>query len=116
MKASEIKPTSWTYGMSHPKIHMLMRKWGNIRKNVSHMEDTLLKLMENPQTTPEQMSLAAKMYSDMTKQLHESAHMIDEYIYHGKKPEPLGAHMMSCEARKTFKVEDCNCKDWEGYR
>jgi hypothetical protein len=112
MKASETNPTAWAFGMNRPKTTVLMRRWVNIRKNVRRMEDMMLELMQNPQTTQEQLSLAAKMYADMTKQLHEAALMIDEYIYHGKKPDPIATHMMSCAARATLNVEDCNCKDW----
>ena len=89
MKASEVKPSSWRFGLSNPKINILMRKWEGVRKNVDNMEDTMLKLMQNPQTTPEQLSMAAKLYADVTLKLSEAANMIDAYLYHGTKPEPL---------------------------
>lgn len=114
MKASEIKPTSWLAGLNNPKIHILMRRWGNIRKNVATMEDTMLTLMQNPQTTPEQMALAAKLYKDTTQRLLDSANAIDDYLYQRTKPEPERAvHMMSCPATTTGNEEFCNCKDWE---
>lgn len=112
MKASEIQPTSWRVGTSNVLTQVLMRKWQGIRDNVQRMEDTLLKLMENPQTTPEQLALGAKIYSNMTKQLHETALKIDEYIYHGKTPDKYEFHMLSCATRKTGSEDDCNCKDW----
>ena len=88
MKSSDIEPTAWKFGASNVRTQVLMRKWRGIRDNVRHMEELLLTLMENPQTTPEQLSQAATLYSDMTKRLHESARAIDEYI--GKKPETEG--------------------------
>ena len=55
MKASEINPSSWYYGgLSKPRTTMLMRKWGNILKSAKLMEETLLELMNNTETTPEQ--------------------------------------------------------------
>jgi len=113
MKASEVKPSSWRFGLSNPKINILMRGWEGIRKNVDNMEETLLKLMQNPQTTPEQLSMAAKLYADVTLKLNEAANKIDAYLYHGTKPEPLSSHMMSCPAYKTGNEELCNCKDWQ---
>jgi len=113
MKASEVKPSSWRFGLSNPKINILMRKWEGTRKNVDNMEDTMLKLMQNPQTTPEQLSMVAKLYADVTLKLSDAANMIDAYLYHGTKPEPLSTHMMSCAAYKTGNEELCNCKDWQ---
>ena len=113
MKASEVKPSSWRFGLSNPKINILMRGWEGIRKNVDNMEETLLKLMQNPQTTPEQLSMAAKLYADVTLKLNEAANKIDAYLYHGTKPEPLSSHMVSCPAYKTGNEELCNCKDWQ---
>ena len=113
MKASEVKPSSWRFGLSNPKINILMRKWEGIRKNVDNMEDTMLKLMQNPQTTPEQLSMVAKLYADVTLKLSEAANMIDAYLYHGTKPEFFSTHMVSCAAYKTGNEELCNCKDWQ---
>jgi hypothetical protein len=113
MKASEVKPSSWRFGLSNPKINILMRKWEGVRKNVDNMEDTMLKLMQNPQTTPEQLSMAAKLYADVTLKLSEAANMIDAYLYHGTKPEPLSTHMVSCATTKSGNEDDCNCKDWQ---
>lgn len=99
--------------MHNPKINILMRKWNGIRKNVVHMEDTMLSLMQNPQTTPEQLSMAAKLYADVTLKLYEAANAIDDYLYQRTKPEPKRAvHMTSCAATKTGNEEFCNCKDW----
>jgi len=113
MKASEVKPSSWRFGLSNPKINILMRGWEGIRKNVDNMEETLLKLMQNPQTTPEQLVMAAKLYADVTLKLNEVANKIDAYLYHGTKPEPLSSHMMSCPAYKTGIEDHCVCKDWQ---
>ena len=113
-KASEIKPTSWRFGESNLRTGMLMRKWRGINKNVLHMEGTLLELMQNPQTTTEQLSQAATLYADMTKHLYEAARSIDEYIYFGRKPDKHEFHMLSCATRKTGNEDDCDGKDWEG--
>ena len=109
MKASEIEPNSWYYGLNKPKTRMLMRKWGDIRKNVKHMEETLLLLMNNPETTPEQLVIASKLYTNVTKQLHDHATVIDVFIYHGHKL----VHMVSCPAYKTGIEDYCVCKDWQ---
>ena len=98
--------------MSDPKINILMRKWSGIRTNVVHMEDTLLKLMENPQSTPEQLAMAAKLYTSVTQKLTDCANAIDNYLYRGIKPKPV--HMMSCRAFSTGVEKLCNCKDWQG--
>ena len=109
MKASEIEPTSWYYGLSKPKTRMFMRKWEDIRKNVKHMEETLLLLMNNPETTPEQLVVASKLYTSVTKQLHDHAVIIDAFIYHGHKL----MHMVSCPTYKTGIEDHCVCKDWQ---
>ena len=113
MKTSEMKPTAWLFGMNNPKINILMRKWEGIRKNVRHMEDTMLLLMQNPQTTPEQLSMAAKLYANTTQRLTDTANAIDDYLYHGTKPKTFGTHMLSCSATRSGNEEDCNCKDWQ---
>jgi len=114
MKASQVKPSSWRFGLSNPRINILMRRWEGTRKNVDNMENTMLKLMQNPQTTPEQLSMAAKLYADVTLKLSEAANMIDDYLYHGVKPEPKqSVHMMSCATTKSGNEDDCNCKDWQ---
>jgi hypothetical protein len=114
MKVSEMKPTAWRYGFNNPKINMLMRKWEGIRKNVVHMEDTMLKLMQNPQTTPEQLSMVAKLYADVSQRLADCAKSVDDYLYHDIKPEPKqSVHMMSCATTKSGNEELCNCKDWQ---
>ena len=109
MKASEINPNSWYYGMNKPKTMALQRKWIDIRKNARHMEETLLLLMNNPETTADQLALASKIYTNVTKQLHDHAMMIDTFIYHGHKL----THMVSCPTYTTGIEAHCVCKDWE---
>jgi hypothetical protein len=113
MKTSDMQPTSWAFGTSNPKVSILMRKWNGIRENVAHMEEVMLKLMSNPQTTPEQMALVAKAYSNVTQRLNDTAHAIDAYLYNGTKPKTFGTHMLSCAATRSGNEEDCNCKDWQ---
>lgn len=110
MKASDIKPNSWLYGINKIKTTALMNKWGNIIKNTKHMEESLLSLMNNPATTPEQLALASKLYANVTQQLQIHANVIDDYIYHGITPP---THMLSCPAHKTGNEELCECKDWQ---
>jgi hypothetical protein len=53
------------------------------------MEETLLLLMSNPDTTPEQLQQVAEAYANVTKLLHEHAVKVDESIYNeGKQKEP----------------------------
>jgi hypothetical protein len=114
MKASEIDPTSWRFGLSNPKINILMRRWKGISKNAENMENTLLLLMQNPQTTPEQMSMAEKLYANVAQRLADSAKAVDDYLYQGIKPEPKqSVHMMSCAAAISGNEVFCNCKDWQ---
>jgi hypothetical protein len=106
MKASEINPSSWRYGKGSMR---LMHKWGGILKSVKLMENTMLELMNNPETTADQLTMASKLYTNVTKQLHDHAMMIDVYIYHGHKLK----HMVSCPTYKSGIEEHCVCKDWE---
>ena len=112
MKTSEMQPASWAFGLHNPKTNILMRKWNGIRKNAAHMEDTMLKLMQNPQTTPEQLAMAARLYADVTQKLVDAANAIDAYLYHDIKPKKPSVHMLSCDATKTGDETLCNCKDW----
>ncbi len=108
MKASEINPNSWYYGQNKPKTLALGRKWKEILKSAKLMEETLLELMNNPETTPEQLVLASKLYTNVTNQLHAHAMMIDTFIYYGHKLK----HMVSCPTYKTGNEALCTCKDW----
>lgn len=109
MLASKIEPTSWMYGSYNLRKAMLMRKWDNIRRNVRLMEDSLPLLMNNPETTPEQLVLASKIYTNVTQQLHDHAMIIDTFIYHGHKLK----HMQSCPTYRTGNESLCECKDWQ---
>jgi hypothetical protein len=109
MKASEINPSSWYYGQNKPKTLALQRKWGGILRNARRMEELLPLLMNNPETTPEQLVMASKLYTNVTKQLHDHAMMIDVFIYHGHKL----MHMVSCPTYKTGIEDHCVCKDWQ---
>ena len=90
MKASEIEPQAWGFG-NRMTFHRgnLMRTWRNIQRDARHMEETLLLLMSNPDTTPEQLQQVAEAYANVTKLLHEHAVKVDESIYNeGKQKEP----------------------------
>lgn len=87
MKASDITPQAWGEGkLVTLKRGMLIRRWGQVIKNVEHMEETLLTLMMNPATTALQLAQASALYVSVTKQLHESAMKIDESIHNEGKP------------------------------
>ena len=88
MRASDIEPQAWGVGdrMTFRRGN-LMRTWRNIQRNVEHMEETLLLLMANPDTTPEQLQQAAEAYANTTKLLHEFAKKIDESIHNEGKPK-----------------------------
>lgn len=101
MKASEIKPAAWRFGAPSLKLKVLMSRWEDVRKNVSHMEDTLLRLMQNPRTTPEQLAMAAKLYANVTQSLTDSAKAIDDYLYQGIKPEPKNLGCVICGSSET---------------
>ena len=90
MKASEIEPQAWGFG-NRMTFHRgnLMRKWNTIQRSVARVEEVLLLLMANPDTTPEQLKQAAEAYANVTKLLHEHAVKVDESIYNeGKQKEP----------------------------
>ena len=81
MKASELNPTAWDFALRNPKAGILMRRWLNIRKKASRLEDLMLELMSNPSTTPEQLSTAATLYANLTKQMLETVNAIDKCLY-----------------------------------
>lgn len=117
MRASDITPQAWGHGKSMTlKRGMLIRKWGQVIKNVEHMEETLLLLMANPATTALQLAQASALYTNVTKQLHESAMKIDKNIYDEANPKRESIHMLSCPAHadNTGNEELCVCKDWQG--
>ena len=109
MKASEIEPTSWHYGLNKPKTRAFQRKWESIKRNARRMEALLPLLMNNPEITPEQLVMASKAYTNVTKQLHDHAMMIDVFIYYRHKL----MHMTSCPTYKTGIEDHCVCKDWK---
>jgi hypothetical protein len=90
MKASDIEPQAWGFGNRMTfRRGDLMRKWHVIQRSVVHVEEALLLLMANPDTTSEQLKQAAETYANTTKLLHEFAKKIDESIYNeGKQKEP----------------------------
>ena len=108
MKASEINPSSWYYGLNKPKTLALQRKWSGILKSAKLIEEALLELMNNPEATADQLALASKLYTNVTKQLNDHATIIDVYIYHGHKLK----HMVSCPTYKSGIEDHCVCKDW----
>ena len=110
MKVSEIEPTAWEFAMKrNPRMPILLRKWKGIQKKVRQMDGVLLELMQNPHTTAEQLSIAAKLYASVAKELHDHAVVIDTYLYHGHKL----THMVSCPTYKSGIEAHCECKDWQ---
>ena len=101
MKASETQPTAWEFGMRNPKLNILMRRWKGVLRNTRSMEDALLLLMQTPQTTPEQLAMAAKLYANVTQSLTDCAKAIDAYLYQGTKPEPKNLGCVFCGSTET---------------
>mgnify|MGYP003341000751 FL=1 len=69
--------------MMTAKQSIFMRRWSNIRKNKEHMEELILKLMENPATEPEHLAQAHDMYSDVCKRMSEISHHVSNIIRTG---------------------------------
>jgi len=105
MIASKIDPPAWRFG-DNPKKPIIMRKWDGIIRNTRRMEENLLALMANSQTTPDQLALASKMYVSVTKQLHDHANVIDAYLYYGVKPAPAAPHCGLCGSTEQPIEED----------
>ena len=88
MRASDIEPQAWGVGdrMTFRRGN-LMRKWNVIQRSVVNVEEAILLLMANPDTTPEQLKQVAETYANTTKLLHDFAKKIDESIYNEGKPK-----------------------------
>ena len=69
--------------MTTAKQNIFLRQWSNINKNRAHMEQLILKLMENPATDPEHMAQAHAMYSDVCKRMSEISHHVSNVIRTG---------------------------------
>jgi len=88
MRASDIEPQAWRFGNQMTfRRGNLMRIWRNIHRSVRRMEENLLLLMANPDTTPEQLQQVAEVYANTTKLLQEYAQKTDESIYNEGKPK-----------------------------
>jgi hypothetical protein len=103
MKASEVRPAMFNLGGLPIKKRFLIQRWEKIIKNTKHMEETMLTLMSNPETTPMQMVQVAKLYASVTKQLHEHAIKIDEYLITESKPKDSACGF--CGSTEPFVVE-----------
>lgn len=103
MKASEIRPTMFDLGGLPIKKRFLIQRWEKIIKNTRHMEETLLKLMANYETTPEQMVQASKLYASVTKQLNDHAIKVNEYLVGESKPKESACGF--CGSTEPFVVE-----------
>ena len=68
----------------YTKIHQ--QRWMDILENHEHMKQTVLKMMENPATGPEQLALAHKAYASVCKALQETSFILDVYLRTGVKP------------------------------
>ena len=68
----------------YTKIHQ--QRWVDILENHEHMKQTILKMLENPATEPEQLALAHKAYASACKALQETSFILDVYLRTGVKP------------------------------
>ena len=86
-------------------ISVQHRKWRGIQKNHDHMKELILKLMENPQTEPEQLAQAHAMYSSICKALHGVSFVVENYLRTGVKPTQEQRE----ECFPKFKRIACGC-------
>ena len=89
MKASEIVPPMLER-IGHTaslKLRMLLRKWYENRRNVEAFEHTMLELLSNPATTPDQMVMVSGLYADITKRMHEAAVTVNEHLIGERTPK-----------------------------
>lgn len=89
MKASEIVPPMLErIGQTAPlKLRMLLKKWYANRRNVETFETTMLELLSNPATTPDQMVMVSGLYADITRRMHEAAVTVNEHLINEHKPK-----------------------------
>ena len=69
--------------MPTAKQTMVMRQWSNIRKTREHIEELILKLMENPATEPEHLAKAHALYSDVCARLSAVSQHVSNVIRTG---------------------------------
>lgn len=68
----------------YTKIHQ--QRWMDILKNQENMKKTILKLLANPATEPEQLALAHRAFSSVCRTLQEASFLLDAYLRTGVKP------------------------------
>lgn len=99
--------------MMTAKQSIFMRRWSNIRKNKEHMEELILKLMENPATEPEHLAQAHDMYSDVCKRMSAISHHVSNIIRTGSTTAvEIYEHTCSCgHTSKQIKGQTFRCPD-----
>ena len=103
MKASEARPPMFNLGGLSIKKRFLIQRWEKIIKNARCMEEFLIELMANSETTPEQMVQASKLYASVTKTLHDHAILVNEYLITESKPKESACGF--CGSTEPFVVE-----------
>ena len=87
------------------KPDIILRRWQDINKNRAHMEELILKLMENPRSEPEHLAQAHAMYSDVCRMLAEASHTVTTVIRTGSMPkDPMfpKLHTTKCLCGATY--------------
>jgi hypothetical protein len=102
--------------MSMPtaKQSIVMRQWSNMSKSRAHIEELILKLMENPATEAEHLAQAHAMYSDVCARLSAISHHVDNVIRTGSTTGlKIYEHTCACGHKskqiegQTFRCPDC---------
>lgn len=99
--------------MSTGKQNIVMRQWSNISKTRRHIEELILKLMENPTTEPEHLAKAHALYSDVCARLSAVSHHVDNVIRTGSTTGlEIYEHTCICGHKsKQIKGETFRCPD-----
>ena len=93
--------------------NILIRQWHSIRTNKAHMEELILKLMENPATEPEHLAQAHAMYSDACRKISEVSHHMDNILRTGSTTAvEIYEHTCRCgHTSKQIKGQTFRCPD-----
>lgn len=62
----------------------LLRKWERMNKNLMQMQDLIIQLMANPETTPEHLKKAHAAYVHVFMEMREINHHVSNILRTGK--------------------------------
>lgn len=98
---------------TNPKQYIFTRRWQRINETRKHMEELILKLMENPATEPEHLAQAHAMYSDVCHRLAEVSHIVENAIRTGSAQGGASFHVKDMHKRVTVSASTCEAR-WVG--